>query len=774
MTTETAISSLTALVMKRVPDARVRKQLAPIVALLAVCTTQDAAVDALRGQLPDLPPTAATFNAAALITAHVVAGFGDLHLTSADLLEGTELEIGDDFVSDELHAAIDRGLQTGKTVPWRSLETQQQFEADAASAAEQRANQDAAKGPDEWAAEVRAAIARRAAGDVGAIFATEVLRAAEHVKRPAPDAFMRLHAEIVAATNKSTAKAWLEEYRRYERQLERGLKSGENTRGLSAEKSAIEIVKAESVQFTNKDGAAYVVVGEPKAKADADVAAVSSSPRRVLALSGEGFQNWLTSRLWTTCETVLSSQARSTINATIAAIAAESGDVREVYTRVASVDDKHYLDLGNDSWSVIEIDEDGWRVLPVSPVMFVRPGNMRSLPEPKEGGDVSKLWEFLNVHNADRIKVLSWLCSTLRSTETYPILAIQTKANSGKSTTTKLLRRMVDPSKKEMSRLPKNPDDIGVAALNNYFVCYDNIDSLSSAHQDTFCVVATGTALGGRKLYSNFEESSSGMIRRPILLNGINEFVTRTDLNSRSVIIGLPQFTGSKTDTQVDQTFLAAYPEALGGLLTTFSKALRLLPTIEKEYAGTEQARAVAFAYLGEAVSRVLGHEPGAFVVELKSEQDDTAAALASDDAVGEAVLLALASARVDSGQRVYSDYVSDLKDKLYPRDRVVENWPKTSKSFSNRVRQLADALVVHGVTVEFLPRDRVGVKIRFRQDQNSRDAYVRAHRERAATRDSTSTTTVRSEDTKAAIKQKAAALGVRPNVNVYPIARLH
>ena len=63
--------------------------------------------------------------------------------------------------------------------------------------------------------------------------------------------------------------------------------------------------------------------------------------------------------------------------------------------RVAALDGKHYIDLSNDKWQVVEVSVDGYQVLDKSPVRFVRSTHMQPLPVPEPGGDIDNLWALL-------------------------------------------------------------------------------------------------------------------------------------------------------------------------------------------------------------------------------------------------------------------------------------------------------------------------------------------------------------------------------------------
>ena len=53
---------------------------------------------------------------------------------------------------------------------------------------------------------------------------------------------------------------------------------------------------------------------------------------------------------------------------------------RDVHIRVAGHDGKLYLDLADDAWRAVEIDEAGWRIVDEPPVRFRRAAGMQPLP----------------------------------------------------------------------------------------------------------------------------------------------------------------------------------------------------------------------------------------------------------------------------------------------------------------------------------------------------------------------------------------------------------
>jgi hypothetical protein len=67
----------------------------------------------------------------------------------------------------------------------------------------------------------------------------------------------------------------------------------------------------------------------------------------------------------------------------------------------------------------------------------------------------------VNVENADDfILLVGWLLAALRPTGPYPPLIINGEQGSAKSTTRRVLRRLVDPNAAEVRSYPKKEEDI--------------------------------------------------------------------------------------------------------------------------------------------------------------------------------------------------------------------------------------------------------------------------------------------------------------------------
>ena len=108
-----------------------------------------------------------------------------------------------------------------------------------------------------------------------------------------------------------------------------------------------------------------------------------------------------------------------------------------------------YLCLHNRESEVVEVDSNGWRVIPemTADVLFENPGMMKPLFRPERGGSISELREFVNVSKEHFMLVVGWLLVALnvKGTMDCPILWINAPKGTGKTTATKYLKRLIDP-----------------------------------------------------------------------------------------------------------------------------------------------------------------------------------------------------------------------------------------------------------------------------------------------------------------------------------------
>jgi hypothetical protein len=304
---------------------------------------------------------------------------------------------------------------------------------------------------------------------------------------------------------------------------------------------------------------------------------VVSDHRETWPIRSQRFQYWLRQKFFSTTGRAPSDAAVATAIKTIEARAIYEGPVHPVHVRVASMQGRLYLDLGDEAWRAIEVDASGWRILTSPPVRFRRAPGMRPLPIPLAGGRIEDLRPFLNVSDDGFVLVVAYLLACLLDRGPYPVLVLVGEPGTSKSTTTRILRALVDPNSTPLRTPPSTDRDFFIAIICQHLVALDNMSTLRPWLSDALCQVATGAGFAARRLRTDTDEVRfSGS--RPIILNGISTPATRSDLVDRALVLPLARITDERrrTEQELLDAFADASPRILGALLDGVARGLEL------------------------------------------------------------------------------------------------------------------------------------------------------------------------------------------------------
>jgi hypothetical protein len=422
----------------------------------------------------------------------------------------------------------------------------------------------------------------------------------------------------------------------------------------------------------------------------------------VYAVRNKAFKQWLTHLFYVHGRrTAPSSEAMQSALSTLEAKAAVEGEVVQVHLRVAGVNGSDgptlYLDLVDECWRAVEVNAQGWEVVENPPVLFRRTNTMRPLPEPTRGGSIDDLRQFVNVGSEDDFRLfVAVLCAYLRPTGPYPVLVIQGEQGSAKSTTTRIVGRLIDPSSILRSP-PHSVRDLMIAANLAWVMTMDNLSGLPAPMSDALCRLATGGGCAFRTLYSDDEETVFDAMR-PIVLNGIDDIAERTDLLDRSVVLNLRRITPGQrlTEQEFWGRFDALAPTILGALLDAVEGGLREMPNVHPD----RSPRMADFARFGEAVGRALGWGEGALLAAFERNQSTASVTVLEACPVVSAVL------RLMSHQVAWSGTATELLERLrkLADESTVRNkeWPQKPNVLSNKLKRIAPALRAEGIEIEF------------------------------------------------------------------------
>jgi hypothetical protein len=521
-------------------------------------------------------------------------------------------------------------------------------------------------------AEVLAGLVEKTLTDAAAPFAPECLTELAVLKKNDRQAFEKLRSQLKHAGCRvsSLDEAIAEENGDFER--------------ATKETDVLVGLAQEAELFRTEEGTSY---------ADLDV----DGHRETWPVRSRGFDRWITRRYYEEEQGAPSSIAlRSTLKV-LEARAQYDAPERAVYVRVARQDDRLYLDLCDDNWRAVEIDAVGWRVIDSPPVRFRRAGGMQPLPMPVSGGSIEALRSLLNVKsNGDFVLVVAWALAALSNRGPYPLLVLSGEQGSAKSTFSAVLRSLIDPNSAPLRSLPREERDLFLAANNGHVLAFDNISGLPSWASDALCRVASGGAYSARQLYSDDDEVLFE-VQKPMIVNGIDDFITKADLADRAVFLALQPITEARRrpESELKAALDAERPRILGALLDGVVRGLDRFSHTELE----QLPRMADFAKWATACETAFWPS-GTFNAAYQTNRDEAADNVIDADPVASAIRTMMVS--VPSWKGTAASLLITLLRVSGEREPRSKSWPQTPRAVGSRLRRVQTSLRKIGIVVAF------------------------------------------------------------------------
>lgn len=419
--------------------------------------------------------------------------------------------------------------------------------------------------------------------------------------------------------------------------------------------------------------------------------------RETWSLRSNGFRRWLIEQFFRAEGTAPRPEAISTVLDALEAMAHFDNPEYEVFVRVGTQGTRIYLDLCDEQWRAVEVDASGWRVVTRPPIRFRRTPGMRPLRTPESGGSVEELRSFLNVRSQDDfVLVVAWLLAGLRGRGPYPLLVLAGEQGSAKSTFCGVLRALIDPNTAPLRALPREERDVFIAATNAHVLAFDNVSNLQPWLSDTLCRLSTGGAFAARQLYTDQEEVLFNAVR-PIILNGIEEMVTRPDLADRSIFLTLNAIPETRRKPEADllAAFDAKRGQLLGALLDGLVEGLRRV----------EHVSLPGYPRMADFARWATACEPafwpaGSFQAAYGGNRNDAVESVLEADPVAQAIRLMMSATTEWSGTA--SELLAECGMAVDERVRQAKSWPGSPKALADRLRRLATFLRKVGVDIAF------------------------------------------------------------------------
>lgn len=425
-------------------------------------------------------------------------------------------------------------------------------------------------------------------------------------------------------------------------------------------------------------------------------------------IASKGFKRWLGKLFFDMTQKAPSSQAIQDAVNVIAGRAVHEGQEKPVAIRLARTDEGIFLDLADEQWRVVHITSAGWRVANEAPVKFVRKRGMFALPAPDIGGSISHLRDLVNLPNDDAWKLfVGWLVMAFCPDQPFPVLVVNGEQGSAKSTLCRVARALIDPNIAPLRRPPRDDRDLMIAATNGWIVGFDNLSSLPAWLSDSLCMLATGGGFATRELYTDSDEKLFDATR-PIMVNGIEDLATRSDLLDRAVTLTLPTIPDDqrRDEKELWNTFERLRPLILGAILDAVVMAIRNRPTTKL----ATKPRMADFALWIVAAEPALGWAKGDFLAAYNTNRG-AANSLALESSIIGPPVLALMD-KDELWQGTAKDLLAEIERNTDDKTKKRKEWPTSPRKLAGELRRLAPNLRREGIDVTFGTRGNRGISI--------------------------------------------------------------
>lgn len=388
----------------------------------------------------------------------------------------------------------------------------------------------------------------------------------------------------------------------------------------------------------------------------------------------------------------------------------------KLYNRVANTEDIFWYDMTDKQHSAIKITSEGWSIVNLPPILFMRYGHQEPQVIPQQGGDINKIFEYVNVVKFKTL-FLCWLVSCFVPDIPHAITIIHGEKGAAKSTTCELIKKLIDPSALDTLNLSNDERSLRVSLQKHYYLPYDNVSEISKNISNILCRAVTGGAFLDRKLHTNADDFIF-KFKRCVTINGINNVANRSDLLDRSIILELERISDSKRREQrkVYRSFEEDRPYILGAIFDVLSKAMKIYPTIKLE----KLPRMADFCRWGYAIGEAIGGYGDEFLKEYETNRS-----IQNKEAI-ESDIVSYLIYELMRGQQKCELRVSDWLTNIltiapqYGIDQKHRDMPKCPNQLSKRIVEVKSNLNGMGITYEFDRKRKDGTYLIFYNDHSS------------------------------------------------------
>ena len=356
---------------------------------------------------------------------------------------------------------------------------------------------------------------------------------------------------------------------------------------------------------------------------------------------------------------------------------------REVALRIGGHEGRWYIDLGGLSEEVLEVSDQGWAVVSVSPIPFMRTALTQPMAKPMRNGKIEDIFNFFNIPDHLRDLFIGVLVASIFESIPHPVIQFDGEQGSGKSFAGQLFTDLLDPSTLPRRKPPKDIETWTTTAQGSYVIGIDNVASISSFFSDALCRAVTGEGNVERELYTNGGLYIS-RFRRIILVNGIRITGIQDDLADRLIRFKLPVIPDSerRTESAILEDWANLRPGLYGAILDIVANVMSILPTLEMK----EMPRMADFSRVLAAMDLALGTDSlGQYLDEVRF----SAVSSVSEDPIIGTIQEALQGEPFVGSSKVLLERIQTV----IPKHEIPPGFPPSAKAISNYLGKVVPTL---------------------------------------------------------------------------------
>lgn len=447
-------------------------------------------------------------------------------------------------------------------------------------------------------------------------------------------------------------------------------------------------------------------------------------PAKSISLRGREFKSLVSQTTYLEVGKAPSSEA---INSALNILEAEAlnGSEYPLEVRIAKTNGTLQVDLCESMGEILEIGREGHTIRPSPFPIFRRYLHMKRQERIDEAGTVRDLTELVRFFKLkdprDEILLIGWLGHAFISDTPHAILLLTGPQGAAKSSLTKALKRLVDPSSLLLLSAKSNQNEFVQLLNHNYLVPLDNLQTLRYDQLDVLCRASTGEGFQKRALYTD-DEDITFAYKRVVVINAVSLPGWRGDFLDRTLLIETVRIPPKQRlpEVEVEKYLASAIPMALGALVGALSKALDLHDRVREELKITGLPRMADFTVWGEAVCRALGFDPMAFFNRYVEKIRETNSIALENDALAALILRLVrdpegAQYRNEKGEiegtaTVILEALREINEKVHVAHE--KDLPRNPQSFSRALGHLEAGLADEGFRVIRSRPDAEGTRV--------------------------------------------------------------